>query len=246
MRYSGKIKNYYDAFYEEYLRGLNDEDVNTQLRSFEGTRKDYPKFVYEIYVKKYYPDMLAATGEAIPTLRTYYYRQTLETDGNYLCLFGDMIIASFTSYNGNEVTFGGTYKVGNNLVGGNTKSIDGFIKNCFYDATSTLFVFDLMNGIAVIAVSELIVVAVMLLGFVACRLRKRGACLKFADSARIVGSFAHIAALLSAVITLCLSFAFGGNAVPIIAYVSFAVILIVRTAVLLMREKPIQEPEDEE
>lgn len=248
VRYSGEIKNIYEdtGIYQEYLQGLNDEEVNKQLQSFEGTGNEYPEFVYRLWVQHYYPDMSAATGEAVPTLRTYYYRQTLETDGRYLCLFGDMIIASFTSYNGNKVTFGGTYKAGNTLGGGTPEAVDTFIKNCFYDSASTLFVFDLLNCVVIIAVSELIVVAVMLLAFAACRLTKRGACFKFADSARIIGSYVHVAALISAVITLCLSFAFGGSAVQIIAYVSFAVILAVRTAVLLLRDKRMPEQESEE
>ncbi|MDE6373364.1 MAG: hypothetical protein K2L72_02600 [Clostridia bacterium] len=218
VRYSGKIKvvteDEADA-YREYLVALNDEEINSKLEDAEGG-EDYAESVYALYVQNYYPDMRAATGETVPTLRTYYYRRTLETDGRYLCLFGDMIIASFTSYNGNRVTFGGTYKSGNDLAGGNQKAVDGFIKNCFYDSASTLFVFDLLNSVTVIAVSELIAVAVMLLGFAACKLMKRGACLKFADSARIVASYVHIAALISAVVTLCLYFCLGGNAITII------------------------------
>ena len=241
MRYSGKVKDIGKdtGLYEDYLRGLNDGEVNSKLNSFEGTRTEYPEFVYKLYVGHYYPDMTEAAGEAVPTLRNYYYRQTLKTDGRYLCLFGDLMIASFKSYNGNSLSFGGTYKAGNNLsAGGDAEAVDGFMKRCFYDGSSMRFLIELMGSITVIAIGELIAVAVMLLGFAVCRLKKRGACLKFADSARIVGSYVHVAALISAVITLCLSFAFGGTAVSLIAYLSFAAILIVRTAVLLLRDKP--------
>ena len=244
VRYTGKIKNVYEntGSYEAFLKGLNDEEVNSQLQSFAGNRNEYQKFVYTLYVKNFYPDMTAATGEVVPTLRTYYYRQTLETDGKYLCLFGDIMVASFKTYNGNEVSFGGTYKAGNNLAdGGSSKAVGVFIKNCFYDGASMMFLVELMGSISVIAVGELLAVAVMLLGFAVCKARKSGACLKFADSARIVGSYVHVAALISAVATLCLSFAFGGIAVSVIAYVSFALILIVRTAVLLLREKKSPE-----
>ena len=66
-------------------------------------------------------------------------------------------------------------------------------------------------------------------------MRKKGAYMKFADSARIVASYAHVAALIAAVVTLCLSFAFA--AASIIAYLSFAIILIIRTVVLIIRDR---------
>ena len=247
VRYSGKIKDVEKdaALYKAYLEGLDDEEIDSQLKEAEG-KEDYAKTVYSLYVKEYYPDMPDATGEAVPTLRNYYYRQTFGTDGKYLCLFGDMIIASFVSYNGNRVSFGGMYKAGNNLTdGGNPDAVDEFIKHCFYDGASTMFVIELMGSITVIAIGELTVVVVMLLAFAVCRIKKRGACLKFADSARIVGSYVHVAALISAVLTLCLSFAFSGVAVSVIAYVSFALILIVRTAVLLIRDKQLPEGQSE-
>lgn len=197
----------------------------------EGT-DNYKRGVYALYVQSYYPDMSSAAGEAVPTLRNYYYLQTLKTDGKYLCLFGDMIVGSFSA-GGNKISYGGMYKQGNALDG--RDSVDEFIKGTFYDASSATFILGLVNGVSVIAFTELITVGVMLLGFAVCKLRKKGACQKFADSARIVASYAHVAALIAAVVTLCLSFAFA--AASLIAYLSFATILIIRTVVLIIRDR---------
>ncbi len=246
VRYTGKIKritaDVADAC-AAYLKGLNDGDISSKLTEIEGAEK-YAENVYALYVQTYYPDIVKVTGETVPTLRNYYYLQTLKTEGKYMCLFGDMFVASFDTYNRNTVTFGGLYKSGNSLTdGSDARSVDSFIKNAFYGSASFTFLLDLLNGISVIAFTELITVAAMLLGFAVCRLRNKGACLKFADSARIVASYAHMAALLSAVATLLLSFAFGGIAVSIIAYVCFATLLTVRTLVLIFREKQQEEPQ---
>ncbi len=232
VRYTGRVKEITDVEgYLQYLKGLNSEEINNKLKELEGT-DNYKRGVYALYVQSYYPDMSSAAGEAVPTLRNYYYLQTLKTDGKYLCLFGDMIVGSFSA-GGNKISYGGMYKQGNALDG--RDSVDEFIKGTFYDASSATFILGLVNGVSVIAFTELITVGVMLLGFAVCKLRKKGACRKFADSARIVASYAHVAALIAAVVTLCLSFAFA--AASIIAYLSFAIILIIRTVVLIIRDR---------
>lgn len=249
VRYTGRIKSITEevaASCAEYLQELNDEDINSALSDLEKS-ENYAESVYRLYVRAYYPDMINITGEEVPTLRNYYYMQTLKTDGKYLCLFGDMVVASFKTYNGNAVSFGGLYKQGNDIaVGAGHETIDGFIKTTFYGASSMTFLLDLMNSIYLIIFIVLILVSVMLFGFVVCKLRKKGSCLKFSDSAKIVASYAHVSALISAVITLCLSFAYGGKAVLMTAYISFAVILVIRTSVLLLREKFVSPKEEQQ
>lgn len=247
VRYTGKIKNINSedvSGYIAYLNGLNDEKINSQLNDIEENDADA---VYRLYVQTYYPKLQSLTGEAVPTLRTYYYLQTLKTDGKYMCLFGDMMVVSFRTDTGATVSNGGTYKEGNGLEdGSNPSSVDSFIKNTFYDGASTALLVDLLNCIPVLALTELIILSAMLLSFAVCRLRKRGIGLKFADSARLTASYAHTGALLSALVTLCLSFLINGTAVSITAYVSFAVIMVIRTLILLLREKeqPVSSEEE--
>lgn len=249
VRYTGKQKQITDSdagAYKEYLATVKDEDITAQLKEIDDKKaqlsaEDYNNSVYELYLKAYYPDLYRATGESVPTLRGYYYGLTLKSQGKYFCLFGDMVAASFKSYSSGAITFGGLYKDGIGLssdgAANSAAAIDKFVKDIYFGSLPMLFLMDLLSVISVIVVTELIIVGGMLLCFAISKLKKNELCNTFGKCAKLVASYMHIAAFIAAVAALCLGFAFTGTVVAIIAYITFAVILFVRTCVFMLRGK---------
>lgn len=242
------------AAYSEYLKKLDDGNVKSQYEALEEKKgetsaDDYRKSLYVLYITSYYPEMYSVTGESAPSLRNYYYRLTTQAEGRYFCLFGDMMAASYRSYNSNTVVFGGVYKQGNTLntadLGGEQarQAVDKFVKNLYYDGLSTLFLFDLTNSLSLIAIVEFIIVGVMLLCFALGKLRNSDFCLTFAVSVKIVGSYSHMAALIAALAAFSIGFIFSGSAVEIAAYALFGGILVIRTIILVLykNRKDVQE-----
>lgn len=254
VRYTGKQKQITDSdagVYKAYLATVKDEKISAQFKEIEDKKaqlsaEDYNNSVYELYLNAYYPDLYSVTGESVPTLRGYYYGLTLKSQGKYFCLFGDMVTASFKSYSSGVITFGGLYKDGNGLIvdGGadSGAAIDKFVKSIYSGSLPMLFLMDLLSAITVIVVTELVIVGGMLLCFALCKLKKNKICNTFGKCAKLVASYTHIAAFIAAVVALCLGFAFTGTAVALIAYITFAVILVVRTCVFMLRGKNQVEP----
>ena len=260
VRYTGEQKIITDADaagYADYISASGDDEAKEELKKLQDKRgeltaQEYNDGVYELYVKSYYPDVYLVTGENVPTLRTYYYRLTLKSGGKYLCLFGDMVIASFESYGGGALTFGGYYKDGNNLFAngtaeGGSGAVDKFFKALYYDGLSMLFLMELLNSITVIVFAELIIVGCMLVCYGICKFKKIKLCDTLGKSAKLVASYAHVGALLAAVAAFCLGFVLKGTAVTAVTFGVFALILLVRTVILLLREAKAQpnsaEPE---
>lgn len=250
VRYSGREKQVTAedaAKYAEYLNSLPDGNEKTQYTELIGNKaemsaKQFNDSLYALYVKSYYPDMLKTVGESVPTLRNYYYRLAAGAGSGYYCLFGDMQAASFASYNGNTVVFGGVYRPGNNFNAAGLdgerarEAVDEFIKDSFYDGISTSFVLELLNCLQVIAITELLIVGAMLLCFGVGKLKKSETCPTFAKSAKLVSSYAHAAAFFSALAAFGTGFIFSGAAVTVTAYACFAAILVARTLFLLLTE----------
>lgn len=248
VRYSGneKIITAEDvAEYTAYFNSLPDGDAKTQYNELadkkaETTAEEYNRSLYALYVKNYYPDMLQTVGENVPTLRSYYYGLTTGAERGYYCLFGDLQAGAFGSYNGNTVVFGGVYRAGNGVNASGLDeaqargAVDKFIKNSFYGGLATSLVFELLNSVTLIVVTELIVVGAMLLCFAVGKLKKSELCASFAKSAKLVASYAHAAALFAALTAICAGFVFSGTAVTVTAYAVFAAILIARTLTLAL------------
>lgn len=255
IEYSGRQKNITDddvRVYREFLSTVNDNGIQNEYKSLNESSDGMPQSelngkIYALYIKAYYPQMYNTAGEQTPTLRGYYIRRSLESDGKYVCLFGDMSVVSFKSYCNNTVAYGGIYKDGNNIdFSGGKQSPFGFFKRLYYDGASTLLIVELLDCFLVIAIVELIIVAVMILTFAVCRLKKLEVGYVFGKSVKLVASYAHTAALLTFLTVFCLGFLVRGTALTVAAYVIFAFITLVRTAVLLVREAKHGEKHIEE
>ena len=245
IEYSGRQKIITDTdvqSYREFLSTVNDNGIQNEYKSLNESANGMPQCelngkIYALYVKAYYPQMYNAAGEQTPTLRGYYIRRSLESDGKYVCLFKDMSVVSFKSYCNNTVAYGGIYKDGNNIdFSSGKQSPFGFFKRLYYDGASTLLIVELLDCFLVIAIVELIIVAVIILTFAVCRLKKLEAGYVFGKSVKLVASYAHTAALLTFLAIFCLGFLIRGTALTVSAYVIFALIMLARTAVLLIKE----------
>jgi len=231
--------------YKTYLLGVNDSDIREQYKSLQNsvgnmTKADYENKLYALYVRAYYPNMSAVVGEQIPTLYGYYYQAAAKSDGKYLCLFQDTAVASFKS-RGNTISFGGIYKEGNGFSVNGNRNCDEFIKSLYKDSVPTLFLVELMDCVLLIAIAELIIVAVMLTAFVICKVKKIELFYTFGKSVKLVASYSHAAALLGALFTIIMGFVVSGQILRIVAYVSFAVTLVIRTVILLIKENKTGE-----
>ncbi|MDE6504264.1 MAG: hypothetical protein K2L42_00145 [Clostridia bacterium] len=247
--YTGKQKQITDtdaAEYKNYLITLNDEAINSKLKELEDKKQElsaesYNGSVYELYVNSYYPDISYAIGERVPTLRGYYYGLTLKSEGKYFCLFGDMATASFESYSFGVISFGGLYNDDNGLIISDgdknaSAAVDKFIKNLYYGTLPMLFLMEMLSGIYAIVVIELIIAGCMLLCYALGKLKKKELCGTFGKCVKLVASYVHTGAFVSAVAAICLGFVLTGNLLAIVSYTVFAVILIVRTLVLVLRD----------
>ena len=229
--------------YISYLETI--EDARDELKAvIDGkndlTQEQYFNALYELYIKHYYPDMYASTGENAPTLRNYYYMQTLNAERGYFCLFGDMITASFKSTAGKTVNFGCRYADGVSLFASDAAAergeLDGFIKNLYYKSLSVVLLVEALNCLSVILFTELIIVAFMLICRYLCKWKNVTAGATFANSAKLVSSFTQTGALLCAVVTALAGFVVGARFVAFAAYISYALILGVRLAVFVANE----------
>lgn len=259
VEHSGKIKTVDDESaqeYREYL--LTVKAAESDLKEADESKatvspEQYNNALYELYVSYYYPDMNSASGENVPTLRGYYYyNYILPSNGKYLCIFGDMITGSFVTGTGKHVDFGMSYgKDGLEFADGDTRSqkektVDEFLKNGYYDGLTALFFSDFMMSFITLLLTEFTIVAVMVL----CRLVCRGLRIElgssFADSAKIVGSYAHWPALIAAAAAIVTSVFASGAAVVVAAALTYLAVLAARTAPLLVNQYKISRRKEAE
>lgn len=247
VEYSGRAKEPKESDAVGYIEYLKTVDAAQKelgaLEDKKGTAssKEYLNELYSLYIKYYYPDMERVTGEVAPTLRNYYYAFAAKSDGKYLCVFGDMFTASFVSNVGKKAALGFGYDKG--LAVGPEKSraqnkaaVDEFIKDGYYGGIGALVFADYMSNILVILLSELVIVSVILLCWLFCRRCDIRSMSAFADSAKVVCSYAHVSALFATVVAALSGFLVGGFLVAVVGALVFFGIIAARTAVLLARE----------
>lgn len=259
VEYSGNVKTVDDRLAEscrQYL--LTVSAASSELKELEESKASvspdrYRDSMYELYVSYYYPDMRAASGEDVPTLRGYYYYNYIyPSDGKYLCIFGDMVTGSFVTGTGKRVDFGMSYgKDGLEFNDGESRAqkeskVDDFIKNGYYDGLTALFFSDFMMSFLTLLLTEMTIALTMGMCWLICRSCKIEIGGAFADSARIIGSYAHWPALFAGAIAAATGFFVDGAAVIIVSAVAYFVIIAVRTAPFLVRQYKISRRNEEE
>lgn len=258
VEYGGRAKTFTAEQTDEYLAFLRDtEAAKKELDEIEENKDaasvdSYRDSVWALYVKYYYPDMFAATGEDVPTLGGYYYGFVTGSD-KYLCIFGDMTTVAFVTGAGKRIAIGFAYDGDTAVVADGAASraarereTDEFFKKGYYGGMQSRVFADFTDQILTIVLAELTVALVVLLCWAVCKRLDVSMYRTFSDSAKAVGSYAHIAALISAVVALLFGFLLSGMMVAIVGMLVFFAVLVARTAVLVVRRYKTEKREEED
>lgn len=243
IRYTSKelvLNDELTAVHEAYLAGINSEEyIRLQKQKGEISAEEYRKRVYNLYVKKYYPDLSAYenTGGA-PLLRNYYYHNYVNGGAeNYLFIFDDSLVGSFETNGGLKISFYGFYK---NFPDGSTflteKEADGFITRSFYATAGFSSYIYLMNMLRLFPFIAVMLLLVAVIAYCILRILKSPRCNTIGGSVKTVGAYLFFGSLFSAVITLICGYFIPRNSLIIAALTSFFLILLIRTAVSLVLE----------
>ncbi|MDE6402034.1 MAG: hypothetical protein K2L54_05405, partial [Clostridiales bacterium] len=181
VRYGGTVKAVDEAQADGYRAYLETIDkAKSELAEIEESKgsvpvEDYRNSLWALYVKYYYPDMFAATGEDVPTLGGYYYGFVADSD-KYICIFGDMTTVAFTTNVGKRMTVGFAYDGVGSVGTDERKSraareneVDAFIKDGYFGGISARVFTDFMDWVLVVVIAELAIALAIFLCWAVCR-----------------------------------------------------------------------------
>ena len=231
--------------FEQYLSTSPDEDILKQYYELieiknETSSEEYKSKIYALYVSAYYPDISAyeRNGE-VPLLRSYYYRNYLNTNDiqKSLFIFEDVLLGYFETDGGLSLTVYGYFnKVADGAL---TKDMtDEFILDTFSSSVSLSANVYLMNIVRFIPI---FVGVPLLLAFIVKliitfyikdeKYKGYGVCFK------IQCSYLAWAALFTAIITFICGYFVSSNILNTLPLTIFALIMAARTVVYLIYEK---------
>jgi hypothetical protein len=221
--------------YLEYLTGIGKE-VNFTLG--EMTTEEYNRAVYELYFESYYPEITSYESTSkVPLLRNYYYHNYISQGlTKYLFIFDDYMTVSFETNGGISHSF---YGFCNNMDDGavcRDGSTEGFIKGAIHSiAPLTIYAYA-MNIFSLIPFIALMPLVVTLLAYSILKLSGIESIKSFGAMFKILGSYVWMSGLVSALLTLILSFFLQPNIVSTLPLVLFFVTLAVRSVIFAVRE----------
>ena len=208
--------------YEYYLLTLDSNIAGTvnslkaDLASGNINEESYARGIYTIYFESYYPSISDYESTSkLPLLRNYYYHEYLsEGQGKYLFIFDDYLAGSFETVGGGSYSFYGYYSgmadgaiVPDGLERGEAeRRVDEFLKDA-YGAVLPLMAYSHgMNLFSMIPFIALMPLVVTLLAYSILKLSGSESIRSFGDAFKIIGSFIHVSGLLSALLSMGLSF----------------------------------------
>ena len=221
--------------YLEYLTGIGKE-VNFALG--EMTTEEYNRAVYELYFESYYPEITSYESTSkVPLLRNYYYHNYISQGlTKYLFIFDDYMTVSFETSGGISHSFYGFF---NNMDDGavlREGSTDGFIKEAIRSiAPLTVYAYA-MNIFSLIPFIALMPLVVTLLAYSILKLSGIESIKSFGAMFKILGSYVWMSGVISALLTMILSFFLQPNIVSTLPLVLFFVTLAVRSVIFAVRE----------
>ncbi len=258
LRYTGNALELTDETvggYLEYVNGLGDENkgvtekLANELAGAEITKAEYNRQIYELYFKNYYPEITAyESASAVPLLRNYYYHQYVNDNSkNYLFVFDDYMTGSFETAGGIDVSFNSFYS---NLENGSlvsegatqdeaNASVDRFIKKSF-GATLPLNLY--VHAVNVFSLAPFIALMLMvatLLTYSILKLRNIESINSLGSMFKIVGSFVWLSGVISAVLTVTMSFFVSRSMINVLPLVLFFATLMVRSVIFTIKESKL-------
>ena len=237
LDYTGNELKLTDEMVQGYLDylGKNGKEVN---RTAEMTDEEYERAVYELYFESYYPEITAyESSSKVPLLRNYYYHNYISQGlTRYIFIFDDYMTASFETSGGIAHSFYGFF---NNMDNGavlREGSTDGFIKDALHSiAPLTVYAYA-MNIFSLIPFIALMPLVVTLLAYSILKLSGIESIKSFGAMFKILGSYVWMSGVISAILTVILSFFLQPNIVSALPLVLFFVVLAVRSVIFAVRE----------
>ena len=233
------------ANYEEFLRASTDDDVIKQFTELTENKSamsvdNYRRKLYVLYFDAYYPDVslsAAERKEGVPLLRSYYYRNYLNSNDitKSLFVFSDVLFGFFDTDGGLSVTLYGTYDgtADGKLTAGMT---DRFIKQVFGSSISQSANIYLMNTCKYIPFIALIPFALALIMKLVFVLLKNDELKKFSVCFKTECAYLAVASLLTALVVFIFGFIVSNNILNMLPLIIYGAILTIRTAVYLIKE----------
>ncbi len=258
LRYTGNALELTDEAVEgylEYVNSLSDENkgitekLANDLAAATITRAEYNREIYELYFKNYYPEITAyESASAVPLLRNYYYHKYVNDDSkNYLFVFDDYMTGSFETKGGIDVSFHSFYS---NLENGSLVSegatqdeanalVDRFIKKSFNAMLSLNLYVHAVNIFSLVPYIALMLLVATLLTYSILKLRNVESIKSLGSMLKIVGSFVWFSGVISAVLTVAISFFVSRSMINVLPPVLFFVALTIRSVVFTINESKL-------
>ena len=234
------------AKHEEYLRASSDDDTIKAFAELAESKgeldaDEYRLRTYALYIKAYYPTaVLTSAAEkerGVPLLRSYYYRNYLNRNDvkKSTFIFSDILFGFFDTDGGLSVNFYGAYNgVPNGTL--DADKTDEFIKTVYSSSISASANVYLMNTCKYIPFIAFIPFALALLMKLAFVLLKDEQYKKFSVCFKTECAYLAVASLLTALTLFIFGFFVSSNTLNILPLIIYSAILVVRTAVYLIRE----------
>lgn len=228
------------AEHESYLSAVDNEDIKKQYEQLAANKgnvsaKEYQGSIYALYVKSYYHDISAyeRAGD-VPLLRSYYYRNYLNSNetAKSLFIFSDVLFGFFETDGGLAITFYGSFdKTADGVL--TAENADGFIKSAFASSVSVRANVFLMNMVRLIPLIAFIPVILALVLKVVLLLLKDDKYKKYTTCLKIEFSYLWVASLITAVVMFICGFFVSSEIVNILPLILLAGVMAVRTAVYI-------------
>lgn len=249
IRYSGKTLVVDDELIikcEAYLDGVTDDEVKKSYDEVKGkTGEEYAAALYELYVRAYYPPLTAyESNGGAPKTRNYYYHNYRDRE-EILFVFSDSMMGTFVTETGAKHTFYGYYgDISDGAIGHSAESANEFVIASFKGATAMTVYSGVIAFFSVAPFIVLVAFAAIIVLFCFTKLLKLDE-LKFGGAAKTVCSFVIVSALVTALATFALGYLASQNILAWLEGVVFFAILIIRTAVMLVRAAILRKRETE-
>ena len=237
LDYTGNELKLTDEMVRSYLDylGENGKEVD---RTAEMTDEEYRRAVYELYFESYYPEITAyESSSKVPLLRNYYYHNYISQGlAKYIFIFDDYMTVSFETKGGITRSFYGFF---NSMADGDVLregSTDGFIKAAIHSVAPLTVYAYAMNIFSLIPFIALMPLVVTLLAYSILKLSGIESIKSFGAMFKILGSYVWMSGVISAILTVILSFFLQPNIVSALPLVLFFVTLAVRSVIFAVRE----------
>ena len=219
---------------EEYLLNSADsakdlEELKTKLSSGETSDADYRNEVWVLFVKSYYPDLSGyETAAKAPLVRNYYYyNYTLKGENDYLFVFSDSIVGSFTAGGGTEEFYGFFSK----FPYGKINSGEDLVKTAYSASVDLNIYVGIVNIMRFLPVYVLMPLVAVLISYLIVYIGEREKARKFSEVLKIIATYILWSAVFAVVSGAILSFFIKREMIFTAVSVLYFVVMMIRSII---------------